>query len=217
MAKPYRMRLRGEGLEEAEIRGEFFDDEHATLSTYLQQYEELVQSKPLREGIPCHLEVKAADGKLHVTADLPTNDDLAILLHRLRPFILEEEPASFTKVSAILGRHVTEPHLRHLLSGQHRLYDSRDMQQQIRIRLNDVLVNSDRVLWDWLNSNEYHRDPDKRRAIEGLLQGMPNDLLRGIFVNLLIEKVKAIQGLASLVALMLGNVQELTFKSGVIS
>lgn len=213
MGKPYRLILKADGLEDTEIRGELSDDEHAVLSAYLQQYEELVNSKPLQEGIPCHIEIKAADGKLNVTTQLPTNDDLAILLHRLRPFILEEEPASFPKVAAILKRHGASPHVRHLLRKQRRLYDGSDMQQQMTIRLNDIVLNSERVLRDWLNSTEYHRDLDKRRAVEHLLQGMPGDLLRGILVSLLVDKVKAIQGVASLAALMLGNIPELDFES----
>jgi hypothetical protein len=205
--------LKGEGLADAEIRGEFSDDEHAVLTAYLQQYDELVQSKPMQLGFPCHFEVRVANGEMYVTSQLPSSDDLAILLHRLRPFILDEEPASFNRVSGILGKHNPHPHVRHLLGEQRRLYDGRDMQQQITIRLNDIVVNSERVLRDWLNSSEYHRDPDKRRAVENLLQGMPNDLFRGILVSLLVDKLKAIQSVASLVALMLGKIQELDFTS----
>lgn len=214
MPKSYRLTLTGKGLEDAEIRGEFSDEEHATLRAFLQQYEDLVQSRPFQERFPCHIEVEASQGELRVSVELPSPDDLAILLHRLRPFILENEPASFARVSGLLKKHGrANPHVLQLLRDRQKLYNGQDMQQQIKIRVNDIILNSESMMREWLNSTEYHRDPDRRRAVEGLLQGLPNDLYRGVMVCLLVEKVKAIQSVASLAALMLGNVSELDFKS----
>ena len=163
-------------------------------------------------GIPCHISLSSQIGEeLRVQVDIPDNDDLSILLHRLRPFILDDEPASFVKVASIIGRRVSTPYVRQLLREQRALYDGRRFLRTIQIASNETILNSDRVLRGWLNSHEYHRDPDKREAIDELFAATPGKLLQGILVNMLVEKVRAIHNVAALVALLLGRQPKLTF------
>ncbi len=200
------------------IRGEFSDQEHTVLLQYLDQYDQLSQSKPLQEGFPCQMSFKLGTGsELRVEAELPNNDTLSILLHRMRPFILTREPASYITVSGIVGRRVENEHIRQLLRRQRILYDGRQFQKTLQIVSNETIVNSERVLSDWLNSHEYHRDPDKREAIDALFSGMPNELMRWILVSMLVDKVESIRNLASLIAVLLGKSTTITFtaqKSG---
>ena len=100
-----------------------------------------------------------------MTADLPDDDTLAILLHRLRPFLLADEPASFTRVSSRLGRLITEPYIRQLLRHNRRVYEGRVAQEMLRVESDDMVLNSERALFDWLNSHEYHHDAIKRESV----------------------------------------------------
>jgi len=214
MPHPFQLTMKIEGRADGVVRGEFADGECAVLLHYLEQNGQLAQSKPLREGFPCDFSIMWAEGtSLEVETSLPDNDTLSILLHRLRPFILKNEPASFETVSAIIGRRIEDPYLRQLLREQRELYDGRKSRQLFRIASNDVVVNSERVLHDWLNSHEYHRDPDKREAVDALFERMPGDLMRAILVFMLVDKVRAIRYLASLVAVLLGKTESLQFQA----
>lgn len=212
MPHRFQIALKADGYDDVPIAGEFTDAEQAALQLFLRQYERLASSKPLREGFPCTANVNWEQASpIVVVTDLPDDDTISILLHRLRPFILQKEAASFHAVSSILGKSVENPHVRQLLREQNRLYDGRRFQSRIRIASNEVLVNSERVLFDWLNSYEYHGDSNKRDNIEDLFDRMPGDLMRFILVSMLVDKVEAIRNLAALVAVMLGKSNKLAF------
>lgn len=206
MVAPFELTIRIDGRTATVIRGEFADTERAMLQQFLEQYDQLALSRPLREGFPCHISVSCAkERNIKVEATLPDNDTMGILLHRLRPFILQSEPSSFVKVCSVIGKCIGEPSLRTLLQEQRELYDGRQSRRLMKIASNDKILNSEKVLYDWLNSHEYHRDPDKREAVDKLLGYIPGDLMQGIFVSMLVDKVRAIHNIAALVAVILGE------------
>lgn len=195
-----------EGHPDVVVRGEVSDTEHALLTRFLEEYKQLAESKPLREGFPCRMAVKWSRGKeLRVETTLPDNDTLGIFLHRLRPFILENESANFKNVVSIIGKSVDDRPLRELLGRERRLYDGRDFQQHVKIVTDAIIVNSEQVLYDWLNSHEYHRDPDKRESVDALFKRMPGDFMRAVLVSMLVDKVRAIRNVASIVAVLLNK------------
>jgi len=209
----FHLELNAEGHETVVCDGEFTDDEAATLELYLQQYEAVAASPALSSGLSCNMQINWDQDAGTVRVDLPDEDTLSVLLHRLRPFILANEPASYLTVSSIIGRRVDTPPVRDLLKRQRREYDGRAFQESVVISINDIVVNSERTLMDWLNSHEYHRDPDKREAVAVLLESFSGDFARGVFVNMLIDKMRACGNLAALVAVLLGKQKTLTFRS----
>lgn len=208
----YQLTLKVPGAADTVLAGEFSDAEAAVLEAYLEQHDQLITSQPLREGVPCNIHVQYdEDIGLRVEATLPTDDQLSILLHRLRPFILQEEPASFGKTTAILGKHLDSAPLRQLLKSQREMYDGRQAQRTMRVVSDDMVVNSETTLQHWLNSHEYHRDRDRKAVIQSLYERMPGDLLRGLLVSMIIDKTYAVRNIAALVALLLGRTKELKF------
>jgi hypothetical protein len=166
----------------------------------------------MQTGFPCNVSMSwTKETGMKVQAELPDRDTLSILLHRMRPFILQDEPASFAKVTAILGKNLDSPYLRRLLREQRELYDGRKSQQLMQISTGDLLINSERVLSDWLNSHEYHRDPDKRKAIDDLFALLPGDLMQAILVSLVVDKIQAVKNIAAIVAFVLGKNDTLKF------
>lgn len=214
MPHPFSVVLKIEDREDSRIEGEFSDSEHRKLLDYLGQFDRLTASKPLRDGFPCEVSLLwNEDSGVRVETDLPDSDTLSILLHQLRPFILAKEPASYRNVASIIGKRVQNVHVRNLLRRQREYYEGRYFQVVLQLSVKDEVVKWERALDDWLNSHEYHRDPEKREAIDELLDSMPGDLMRGIFVSLLVNKVDAIRNLASIVALLLGKTSSLDFTS----
>lgn len=213
MGQHYRLELRAEGLDSLVVDGDFTDPETAILEQYLEQYEAITASPVLSAGLTCNMNLQWTADSATVECDLPDEDTLGILLHRLRPFILSQEPASYEKVIAIVGRRVPHPAITDLLRRQRRVYDGREFQETMRISVNDTVINSDRTLKDWLNSHEYHRDADKREAVSSLLHAFPGNLTKGILVNMLIDRMRACINLAKLVAVLLGKQQSLQFET----
>lgn len=195
-----------------EITGEFTDDEHDRLLSFLDEHDALRKSKPGREGFPCQITFRFEEGKgLGCSTDLPDDDTLDILLHKLRPFILKKEPASFERVAGILKRRAANPWLQQFVRELQRTYAGEDFNNRMRIVVNDtVLLNSDAIVDAWLNGREYHRDQAQTETLREISDWLPGEAGRGIFVAMLTEKVKAIHNLACLAALLLGRTHELT-------
>lgn len=213
MPTPYELIFKDRNQVKRTISGELSDDEHKILIYYLEKHEKLVNSKPIREGFPCNANISWEQNKpIVVKASLPDEDTLSILLHRLRPFILQDEFASYSKVCAIIGRHLSDPYFRQFLHEQHRLYDGRNAQKQMKISSNDVIINSDKFLFNWLNSHEYHQDPDKREVVEKLLKSIPEDFMRTLMVSMLIDKTRAISNIATLVIVLIGKESKASFQ-----
>jgi len=172
-----------------------------------------MQSKPVREGFPCKFNFKWHEGSPPaVKTTLPDSDTLSILLHRLRPFILKSEPASFEAVCSLVGKAVANQYTRLMLRNQRELYDGRRLQGMMKVTSEGVVVNSERVLYDWLNSHEYHRDPDKRDSIDKLFQRIPGDLMRVLLITMLVDKMEAISSIASFIRVLLTESKIFQFK-----
>lgn len=211
MGHPFSITIQIPGHDDLKARGEFTDEEHEQLVGYLEQYESLCESKPVREGVPCNYKLKwDREEGVSFTASLPDRDTLSILLHELRPFILSEEPSSFERVTGILGRRIDSKHMRWALKEQRELYDGRASQQMMTVSTTQgMILNSEEMLRNWLNAHEYHRDPDKRAEIDELLEWLPGELGLATFVSLLMDKVRAIGNVAALAALALGRTDKL--------
>ena len=209
----YRLELHLPGYESQAAEGEFTDNDTAILEMFLGQQAAIAASPILSAAWSCSVEVSWDENGARVETDIPDPDTIGLLLHRMRPFILQSEPASFVVVSSLVGRQVDMQPVRDLLARLRRDYDGRSFRGTIAIDINEVALNSERTLTKWLNSHEYHRDPEKREDIQQLLDAFPGELARGVFVCMLIEKKRACSNLARLVALLLNKRESLGFTS----
>lgn len=182
------------------------------LRRYLADYDRLRACRPLASPIPCEVSITPSDdGGATMTANLPSDDDRAILLHRLRPFILEREPASFARVSSLLARRISEPAVRALLSEQRRLWEGRAFASQGLIKLNGRKVDPKRYFSAWLNAEEYHRDVKKALSFASLRQSATFPLFEWVAVNVLLDKVRAVSNVAAVIGVILRESPEFRF------
>ncbi len=135
---------------------EFSAEEWSQLHSYLEHVRELEATRFAREGggVSLNLQWKEGSG-LSWSVTMPPADDLSALLHRLRPLILQSEPASFVKVRKLLERKLKDapigPLIRFLLD----LYSGKELQKLIVMQSNDQIMNSEEMLFTWLNAREY--------------------------------------------------------------
>ena len=73
------------------------------------------------------------------------------------------------------------------------------------ITSNDMVINSEKTMMDWLNAYEYHRDQDKKIKLKPIFEMFSHDGARAIFVMFIVDKIKAIQGISDLIKLALGK------------
>ena len=208
MSHPVKLTLIDENEDEHKIEAELSEDEWDTLEAYLDYVEDLFSAKLARRGVSVSLRMDWDEEtqELQVGADLPPEEDIIVLLHKLRPFILERESTHFMKVSSVLGKHLDNPYVRGMLKQARHLFDGRHLQSLFQVTANDeMLLNSDKALDLWLNAHEYHRDREYQENLKELTHMSTFDGARAIFLVLLIDKVKAIYMVASLVASVLGK------------
>lgn len=190
------------------------DEEIKSLEGYLENLKRLQESKLIIDGMPGGLKIHSdKENGLRCELSLPDEDSILAFLHRMRRFILSEENSSYDKVTGIIARRFDNSRIRSMIKNQRKIYDGRHFQSGIQIQSNGVTINSEKMLFDWLNAFEYHDDTTKREEIEKLHQLMPLDASRAIFLMLLTEKVKAIYTIADFVSLILGKVETIETKT----
>lgn len=193
------------------ISATFEDEELARFAEFYQYGEELWDVKLMKDGIPCSLNMSysAGLGTSFVTK-LPPDEDVIVFLHKLRPFILKSEPTSYYNVASILGKRLDHTGIRAFLRSQRELYDGRSFQNELEIKFTDagkppITVNSEKVLFDWLNARHYHRAADAKAAIEALHALLPEEAARVIFLSTLSGMALAIVNLAQFLGLFIGK------------
>ena len=150
------------------------------------------------------------------------------LLHLIRPFILDTEPASFKKVCSIFGKKARGSLLAPALKNIRFLYEKGEYQPLFQMSI--TINNSEEELKDcldniylgiesnqekerrvnlfeeetfkaWLNGMEYHQDKDKRLIIKNLEKSLGENVTKRIFASQLSGKIKAIYALSDLAQL----------------
>jgi hypothetical protein len=92
-----------------------------------------------------------------------------------------------------------------MIDEQREIYTGKRMQSMFRIQSDDVVLNSEKVLNDWLNSFEYHRDKEKRKFIESLHEMFPLEASKVLFLGLLSDKTQAIRNIAIFIRVVVGR------------
>ncbi len=211
MSHPYQLTLTiNQTGENTSLSGILEDDEWNLLHEFLQCVDELLTTKDVKDGMPASLKINwDKDTELAVATKLPDWEDVMAFLHRFRPIILKDENSNFYKVCNILGKKLDHSYFRNLIQDQRDAYSGKKMQTMIRVWSDDVLLNSEEVLQDWLNSFEYHRDKEKRTFIESLHAMLPLDASKVIFLSLLSYKMQATVNIAALVRVVVGKQKSL--------
>jgi len=189
-----------------ELSGTIEDEDWIRLEQFTQYADNLFSSSWVKNGFPASLTINWKQGSsTQINTQLPLWDDIIVFLHRLRPFILQNEVTNFYQIANFLHKSIDQPMLRSYIAEQRDYYSGKMMQNVVRISSNDVLLNSEKVLLDWLNSYEYHRDKNKKAAIDELHQMFPLDASKVLFLQLLNDKAIALHNMTALIRVIIGK------------
>ena len=137
------------------------------------------------------------DGRISNTGSLPSDDEIAAFLHRLRPIYLQKEALNYNTISNLLSEHLNVPAITQCLREWKHHYDARASREAFEIAVATKVLNSQDFLDNYLNALEYHRDQDRRKVIDEISVHYPLEAQKAIIVLLLAMRLKAIKNLAS--------------------
>ena len=195
--------------ETVSVSCELSDDEVKLLESFVKYADEVWDSDFMKSEERGQFNIQWDEKTgTKVTTVLPDWNQVIVFLHKFRPILLQSEKTNFYRIYNLLAKKLDHPNFRNSLSVQHERYSGKTAQAEVQIRSNKVLLNSEQVLFDWLNSHEYHRNEDKQEFLESLHQMIPLDVSKVIFLRLLIDKSIASINLADLIRVILGKQQE---------
>jgi len=192
--------------ENISLSGKFEDEAWERLEEFTQYTEELLKTKFVQDGMSASLKISwNQDSGMVVSAKLPPWDDVMIFLYKFRPLGLQSESTYFFKICNILTKELMHPSFRSIIDEQREIFSGKRMQAQFQIQSDEIVLNSEKVLNDWLNAYEYHRDKEKREFIDSLHTMLPLEASKVIFLGLLTDKTRAINNIAALTRVVIGK------------
>ncbi|MGD9652109.1 MAG: hypothetical protein AB7V12_07040 [Candidatus Dadabacteria bacterium] len=188
--------------------GEFTDDEWEVLENFMKEARKLFDS----EIFPSKLKVNIGinwDEKVGFTdnSSLPSDDAISILLHKIRPFILQKENTYIPKVCNTLRKRISNSRVVEWINEDRDQFLGKHFESHMRIvygnrtdpNIKRTQINSEETLQKWLNAYEYHRDENKKIEFENLNRFFPYQTNKAIFICMLIDKVRALTRLYNII------------------
>jgi hypothetical protein len=214
LAMDFRIRTGGA---ESTVVANFGADERTVLGQFREEYQRLRDSAVLQKELPCSWSYSADEAaEPSFKAILPSEDDMAVLLHRLRPFVLQKEPASFDRVTSLLRRSMSWQELRPLFKFLRELWEGRYLANELPVFASARQLDMTELFTNWINAEEYHRDRERRLALAALHANVQPDLLNFLISSVALDKLRAVRHVAKLVRLVLGEFRKIEFEGGSI-
>ncbi|WP_373033953.1 hypothetical protein [Sulfurovum sp.] len=133
------------------------------------------------------------DEPVNFMIQLPSKDDRSILLHNLRPFILQKEQTFLPKICNFLAREIDDDMFQKFITQQKNCFFIKKNAQTFHLTTDqNKIINSDEVLTLWLNAYEYHRDDEKIKELQNLTSFLPYEVFEFLMLNALLDKTKVI-------------------------
>jgi hypothetical protein len=200
---------------ETDLVSGYIDDElEMTLLEYLESADRLVSQDVFKDGFRSSLKMSINDENQPSTLnyEVPPDSKLLPLLHCMRPFILQKENCFFGKVTNSLSAILENDLLRGWISLKKRQFSGEYLKKSFSIKVNETQINDKKMLNNWLNGMEFHKDREKRKAVEGLSSVFSVDAQKAIYLLMLMEQTKAIIDVAGLISVMMYRQKEFELK-----
>lgn len=199
MAQPFRIKFQAPDGTESWASGQIPDSDWQTLIAFKREAEAMTETLKHCESLNVSFTVKFNRMEISSECKVPNDRDLALILHRIRPFVLNDELLNFGRTINLLKRSVRHPLMERSLRTIQELFSGKDFQRQSLISSGDLIVNSEQALQHWLNSEQYHRNPQRGAILQDPDSRFPPEVARAIFIAMMLDKVKAIAGLKNVI------------------
>lgn len=217
MPQSFDLSVRVNKQEAEKLHVEIEDQDWHTLVGYLEDFDQLAATRMGNCQIKIKFTFDARTG-FSWSGEIPPEDDVAAFLHRLRPFVLNDERSNFNRVCNILGRAIAHPGMTGVLRQQRDEFTGRAFRSQVQLFSNNTVVNTEEALQDWLNAYEYHRDSERRERLAKIHHELlPLEALRPVFVSMLIDKARAVATVAEIVRMIVNRQKGRELRFGKLS
>ena len=166
----------------AKVTGNFSDDDFTLLQKYAAAMARVRGTELLRQGLP----------GMEFSCGPYTDAQLFELLHVLRHVILSQEPASFEKVTALLGRRFSDRAFGEHLKALRNLFENGELSSYMQVSVGGQPLFDGSLLRMWLNGTQYHTDAEKAEAWAKLEGTLNTENARALVMNQLHGRVKAL-------------------------
>ena len=144
MNQPYKITMKHEsGGETIRIKGEIPGEAWTTLLRFRDESNKLRED--LREcdnlNVSFSLQWDREHGLRAVVKNSINSRDLAVILHNLRPFILNDEPTAFNRTVNLLQRFISHEWMRRYFQSLKDLFSSKDFQNHTIISVGQASNN----------------------------------------------------------------------------
>lgn len=193
--------LTDDGSRVEAISYEIPDDEWQRLQRFHGEVERLRSTKFVQNSRGGQIAIKwEAGSHLKSNANPVDTDEAGAMLLKLRPFVLNDEECYFHRVKKLLKRRLEHDAFRRCLDLLNDRFTLKALQRRVDLSFSGRKMLSVDTVMDWLNSYEYHRNPDKKELVQSDLGFLADDQ-DGLPVVLfaLVEMVQAILDLDGLV------------------
>jgi len=149
----YKLRLETNTDELIFLSGEFPPEDWERLKDFVGYAKDLFGTKFVQDGMNSSLKMSwTRQERLLVSVELPPWDDVMVFLHKYRPLGLVSESTHFLSVCNILTKEIENPYFRNLIGVEREKFQGKTLEKKWQFKIDDVLVNSEKTLYDWLNA-----------------------------------------------------------------
>lgn len=199
---------------EISVSGELNDTEFELVKDFVSYADELFHTPFIHKRDYGKFSMKGdKPNNFSIETELPDWNDVTVFLHKLRPFILNNERTYFHKVRKLLGLKFADEYFRGFFNLQKERFNNKRQQGSFQLTSDNEILNSEKMLYEWLNAHEYHREKEKQKFLENLHQIFPLDASKVIFLGFLLEKAQAVFNVADFIDVMLGKHKNVTLNS----
>ena len=208
MDQPYKIIVRVESTNEpVELSGHIPCEDWSKLLRFRDEADRLIEHLIECGDLNVNFSVNwnSVEGIFKVETENTYKDIyMSVILHRLRPFQLNDESSCFYRMVNTLNRYMKHDLLNMHFKFFKDLFSGKNFQSQMIVTLmsddqKNIIVNSEKTIMDWIYAYEYHRDDEKQRFIKDIDKVMPVPLSRSIFKSMLIDKIKAVTSLRDMI------------------
>ena len=112
----------------------------------------------------------ANDGRITNRGSLPSDEETAAFLHRLRPIYLNNEPTNFNRVANLVSVHLNDPWFTGLIRVCKRYYDGRASREVFEIAAGGMVIHPQEFLDHYLETKQKPTAPPRPAQVLSFLQ-----------------------------------------------
>lgn len=181
------------------LSGEISDKNHNRLLKFLSYAEDLEKTKFTKSKITFQVSI-GTSSDVPFSRNIPSDEVISDFLIKIRPFILKNEQTYFYSICNIISKSFHDDLLNLIMKDIREYYSDKQFQNMIKFESNNVILNSEDTLNDWLNAYVYHKDENKKQRLDSLHDSIfPFEMSKVLWLLLFQDQVKAIVKLSTII------------------